>query len=260
MKQVLELVGHVLPSALGELALAMAAACTAYSPPGSTTNGSEDGSLRDSRQAGNGDTRQEDDDDRVFRGLGNGFAQGDETTTTSTMAAAAAVAVDQPKMKHLRDPIASASRAVEERDSESTAGPASAQVEQALFRAVSSVDQDTVHFNAAFRSLEASPGGGGEGGSTGRALETSAVGGETGSGALEPSAGAGGEGGGGETTPLSVGHETTGSSYCLETRARVLVVPETRPRRGGGRGWRRRRRRVVFDVCSTDPTTGMSHL
>lgn len=253
MKQVLELVGHVLPSALGELALAMAAACIAFSPPGSTTNGDEDGSLRDSRQAANGDTRQENDDDRVFRGLGNGFAQGDGTPTIETTAAAP---VDQPKMKHIRDPIASASRAVEERDAEPTAGSASAQVEQALFRAVSSVDQDTVHFNAAFRSLEASAGGG-EGGSTSRALETSANGGETGSGALEPSAGAGGEGGGGETTPLSAGHETTGSSYCLEARARVLVVPEMRPRREGERG---RRRRVVFDVCSTDPTTGMSHL
>lgn len=259
MKQVLELVGHVLPSALGELALAMAAACIAYSQPAPVGIGGDDELLRDPRQAGDGDNGQENDDDRGFRALGNVFARGDEpATVAATAVAVAAAAADHPKMRNLGDhPIASTSPTMEERGSNSiTAGLANAQVEQGLFRAVSSVDQDTVHFNAAFRALEASAAGG-EGGGGSRAFGTSATGRETGSGALEPSAVGGGEGGGREATLLPVGHETTGSSYCLETRARLLVQPEMRPGQGVGRGCRRR---VVFDVCSTDPTTGMSHL
>lgn len=214
-EQVLELVGHVLPSALTDLALAMASACIAFSEP--TTAG--DGRLRDPRQASNGDNvaADNDDEDRVQQ-LGEGFFQQDEEEETAT--GAAGVVRQQARLPNDPDSssVTPATGAPATGEGASTAGIANAEG-KGLFRAVSSVDPETTHLNAAFR-----------------ALETTAVGRE----------------GEGEEARLSNGQVTTTGSYCLETRARVLSLPTVR------RG--RRRRRVVFDVCSADPTTGVSLL
>ena len=232
--------GHVLPSALADLSLAMASACTAG-------DGSNDDDSNDEEAGGV--------EDYAADGPGGGI-------TAAATAAAADPDVERGGGKAATAPREGEGPATEiYSEGEATAGvvaggvePAAAEAEaparfstengaassdgalplaasaahgqgKPLFRAVGSVDPDTAHLNAGFD-----------------ALEKESLSAENGGGSCGTAAEVGLEG--------SWDGE---SSYCMETRARLLVPlvslgeGRQRPR------WQPPGQRVVFDVCSIDP-------
>lgn len=222
--QVLELVGHVLPSALADLALAMASACTAG------------GNL--------GDNSNDDDDDDD----GSDWGARRVADTTAATARGAAGGVGKPataglgSRRHQPPPEAQATAGVSAKDtggknhvsddgSPTAAAAAAAGPERgtALFRAVGGVDPDTTHLNAGFEALLEEGRGAFPAEERQRQRQQEQDGGD-GSGDVEEEAGR---------------RRGGAASYCQETRARVLLA-------AGGRQ-RQQQQSVVFDVCSIDP-------
>lgn len=224
--QVLELVGHVLPSALVDLALAMASACTAG------------GNLEDNSNDDDGDN----DDGGSDGGGGRRMADTAATERGATEVSKPATA-GLGSMRHQPPPEARKTTPgvnsakdtggkthVGDDGSPTTAAAAGPRRGKALFRAVGAVDPDTAHLNAGFEALVEE--GRGAFPAEERQRQVVQDGGD-GSGGVEEEE-TGRRRGGGD------------ASYCKETRARVSLA-------AGGRQRRRQQQRVVFDVCSIDP-------
>ena len=206
----------MLPSALSDLSLAMALACTAGAAT-SRTGGYGGGDDDDDGDDDSDHTDAADDDDNNYPpdSWGGGL-----------VAAAAGLAEADDEQRGDGGGTGAGAGA-----GAGTGSPSPPDSEgKPLFRAVGSVDPDTAHLNAGFGASErarAGEGGGDE--------DRSGAVGEVGRGGRRAG-------------------ERSSSSYCKETRAR-FVSQLGRGRGIGRRRWRRQQqKKVVFDVCSIDPT------
>lgn len=244
MPQVLELVGHVLPSALADLALAMASACTVDTDNNNNNTEDDDDNIGgDTDDNIDCDTAEDDDNDDEGGRQTDGRAEpvaaldGNQNSDAANNNARGGDGSDGSGVS----PVAEVPL-VPDRDA---AGPEEER-QLLLFRMVGTVDPDTTYLNAGFRSLHV---GGGDPASPEREEEEEEEG--RGSGVMVNSTG--------EEVGRRGSAAGTTSSYCKETRARLLtsLLPsasageERRGRRQ--RRQRRRNRSVVFDVCSIDP-------
>lgn len=233
--------GHVLPSALADLALAMASACTI--DDGSTNDDSSSNRDTDNDDI-DGDTEEEaEDDDDQDDGKRKTTAD-HEAGRLTARAKAGFVAPAAPKSSNGSD---------EDNNNSVRGAPRTAvapvpshdvlqEEETLLFRMMGTVDPDTSYLNAGYRSLQA--------GQDSDLPEQE----EEGRGDYVVADPTGKEV---DRRGYPEGSAAGTSSYCKETRARLLLTSSLLPFVAAGGEERRRRRRyhrsVVFDVCSIDP-------
>lgn len=183
----LELVGHVLPSALNDLALAMASACSAFSPPSSVAAAAATTTmtapLANSGQKTDPAASSDRNGEGVFPSRGHRRADDGRRAGSPPFA---------PENKQMKTPGVKPADALPSRRGGDTGTPPSADKEtggtlgagegegrveaqsKGLFRAVGAVDQDTAYFNVGVGALAGRRVGGGERGVGAYCLETRA--------------------------------------------------------------------------------------